>query len=380
MRPSLLLISHAYAALENRKKLQALAAHVDLVCVTSVIETHAVLGRSAADFDNESDAPSRRYELIRLPRLGHGITTFIYRGLGNIMRSRRFDVLLVENEPWAFVRWQSRLLAGLHQREALFGEFTWENVPRPGWKGTVLSLVYRAAAASTDFVIAGNQAAGKLFGISEEHLLVAPQIGVDLENHQPATPAARNTLREACGLPRDAIVVGYCGRFAEEKGLRELVQASEEVGGLHLTMLGSGALESWLREEASKKPWLHLLPPRTHSEIPDFLRCLDVFVLASKPVRSMKLCWEEQFGHVLIEAMACGVATLGARSGAIPEVLADDAALFPSGDATTLAQRLREVKQGSDLATRQLQRVRDLFTHEAVASRWAGFIISKLHA
>ena len=39
MRPSLLLISHAYAALENRKKLQALAAHVDLVCVTSVIET-----------------------------------------------------------------------------------------------------------------------------------------------------------------------------------------------------------------------------------------------------------------------------------------------------------------------------------------------------
>jgi hypothetical protein len=38
------------------------------------------------------------------------------------------------------------------------------------------------------------------------------------------------------------------------------------------------------------------------------------------------------------------------------------------------------VKQGSDLATRQLQRVRDLFTHEAVASRWAGFIISKLHA
>jgi glycosyltransferase involved in cell wall biosynthesis len=145
-------------------------------------------------------------------------------------------------------------------------------------------------------------------------------------------------------------------------------------------MLGSGALESWLRDEASKKPWLHLLPPRTHSEIPDFLRCLDVFVLASKPVRSMKLCWEEQFGHVLIEAMACGVATLGARSGAIPEVLADDAALFPSGDATTLAQRLREVKQGSDLATRQLQRVRDLFTHEAVASRWAGFIISKLHA
>lgn len=378
MRSSLLLISHAYAALENRKKLQALAAQVDLVCVTSQIETHTVLGRSAADFDNESDAPTRRYKLIRLPRIGRGITTFVYRGLGNVMRSRRFDVVLVENEPWAFVRWQSRLLAGLYQREALFGEFTWENVPRPGWKGMLLRLIYRAAAASTDFVIAGNQTAGRLFGISEEHLLVAPQIGVDLENHQPAALPARNALREACGLPRDAFLVGYCGRFAEEKGLRELVQACEEVGGLHLALLGSGALESWLRDEASMKPWLHLLPPRTHSEIPDFLRCLDVFVLASKPVRSMKLCWEEQFGHVLIEAMACGIATLGARSGAIPEVLGDDAAIFPSGNATTLAQRLREVKQGSDLATRQLQRVRDLFTHDAIAARWAGFIHQRM--
>ncbi len=92
----------------------------------------------------------------------------------------------------------------------------------------------------------------------------------------------------------------------------------------------------------------------------------------------MKLGGEEQFGHVLIEAMACGVATLGSRSGAIPEVLADDAALFPSGDATTLAQHLREVKQGSDLATRQLQRVRDLITHDAVAARWAGFVHQRM--
>jgi glycosyltransferase involved in cell wall biosynthesis len=378
MRPSLLLISHAYAALENRKKLQALAAHVDLVCVTSGMETHAVLGRSAADFDNESDAPARRYELIRLPRIGRGITTFIYAGLGGILRSRRFDAVLVENEPWAFVRWQARLLAGRYQRSALFGEFTWENVPRPGWKGLLLRFIYRAAAATTDLVIAGNQAAGGLFGVPRDRLLVAPQIGVDLESHQPAPPRDRDALREACGLPRDAFIVGYCGRFAPEKGLVELVQACEETGGLHLAVLGSGVLEPWLRDEAARKPWLHLLPPRTHSEIPAFLRCLDVFVLASKPVRSMKLCWEEQFGHVLIEAMACGVATLGSRSGAIPEVLGDDAALFPPGDAITLAQRLREVRKDPELPGRQRQRVRDLFTHEAVAGRWAGFIHSRL--
>ena len=84
MRPVLLLIGHTYAALENRKKIQALAAHFDLVCVTSTIEQHLVLGRPSSDFDNDSDAPARNYQLIRLPRSGQTSTTFHYSGLSTV--------------------------------------------------------------------------------------------------------------------------------------------------------------------------------------------------------------------------------------------------------------------------------------------------------
>lgn len=383
MRPCLLLVSHAYAALENRKKLQALAQHFDLVCVTSTIEQRVILGRNAADFDNDSDAGSRSYQLIRLPRRGSTDTTFRYAGLATVMRSRRFDVVLVENEPWAVVCWQARIWKTLLQSKALFGEFTWENVERPGWKGFVLARIYRCMTATTDFIIAGNQAASQLVqkhGARNENVFVAPQLGVDLANHQPTSPAERDELRKAQGLPPDTFIIGYCGRLTGEKGIRELFQACDDLGNVHLALLGSGALESWLKEQQQTRPWLHLLPPRPHFEIPAFLRCLDAFVLASKPVRTMQLCWEEQFGHVLIEAMACGVTTLGSSSGAIPEVIGHDDAIFPHGDAKTLADRIRRVMNDSTLAQTQLERTRMFYTHDAVAALWAGFIQQKLAA
>ncbi|OYW76673.1 MAG: hypothetical protein B7Z37_07680 [Verrucomicrobia bacterium 12-59-8] len=383
MRPCLLLISHTYAALENRKKLQSLAIHFDLVCVTSVIEQGMVMGRPAADFDNDSDAPTRNYRLIRLPCRGQTTTTFFYVGLAAVMGSRRFDVVLVENEPWACVCWQARIWKSLLQRHALFGEFTWENVERLGWKGFILDPIYRAMTATTDFIIAGNQAASQLVqrhGARADDVLVAPQLGVDLANHQPASSAERVALRQGCGLPADAFIVGYCGRLTEEKGLHELLQACEALQGVHLAILGSGRLESWLKEQQQTRPWLHLLPPRPHFEIPAFLRSLNVFVLASKPVRTMAICWEEQFGHVLIEAMACGVTTLGSSSGAIPEVIGFKAALFPCSDAHALAERIRGVMGGSTIAQSQYERTRMLYTHDAVAAQWATFIQHQLAA
>ncbi len=383
MRPCLLLISHAYAALENRKKLQALAQHFDLVCVTSTIEQRVILGRKASDFDNDNDAGARNYQLVRCPRRGSSDTTFRYAGLATVMRSRRFDVVLVENEPWAVVCWQARFWKSLLQPKALFGEFTWENVERPGWKGFILARIYRCMTATTDFIIAGNQAASQLVqkrGAHSNNVLVAPQLGVDLANHQPASPSERDELRKAQGLPSDTFIIGYCGRLTEEKGIRELFQACDDLGSVHLALLGSGALEPWHKEQQQTRPWLHLLPPRPHFEIPAFLRCLDVFVLASKPVRTMQLCWEEQFGHVLIEAMACGVTTLGSSSGAIPEVIGHDDAIFPHGDSKTLADRIRRVMNDSTLAQSQLERTRMFYTHDAVAALWAGFIQQKLAA
>ena len=42
--------------------------------------------------------------------------------------------------------------------------------------------------------------------------------------------------------------------------------------------------------------------------------------------------WKEQFGRVLIEAMASGVPVIGSDSGAIPDVIGQAGLIFPEGD------------------------------------------------
>ena len=51
--------------------------------------------------------------------------------------------------------------------------------------------------------------------------------------------------------------------------------------------------------------------------------------------------WKEQFGRVLIEAMALGVPVIGSDSGEIPWVIGDAGLVFPEGNSAVLRERLR---------------------------------------
>ena len=130
MKPRVLLVGTAYAIREHRKKLELLAGHFDLTCVTA---------RECRGFDwvETADAESPGpYRLAALPIAGAASagTRCWYRGMTAVFRDGRYDLIFVENEPWGVLRWQSWLLKTLFQRKAVFGEFTWENILRGGWK------------------------------------------------------------------------------------------------------------------------------------------------------------------------------------------------------------------------------------------------------
>ncbi len=58
------------------------------------------------------------------------------------------------------------------------------------------------------------------------------------------------------------------------------------------------------------------VPPE---RVPGLLHQLDVLVLPSRT----RANWTEQFGRILVEAMACEVAVVGSSSGEIPNVIGD---------------------------------------------------------
>jgi glycosyltransferase involved in cell wall biosynthesis len=99
------------------------------------------------------------------------------------------------------------------------------------------------------------------------------------------------------------------------------------------------------------------------------MNALDVLVLPSRTTPR----WKEQFGRVIIEALACATPVIGSDSGAIPEVIGEAGLVFPEGNALALANAINTLHD-SPAERRRLgalgrRRVRDHFTWRRVAEQ-----------
>src|SRR5439155_17522816 len=73
--------------------------------------------------------------------------------------------------------------------------------------------------------------------------------------------------------------------------------------------------------------------------VPDYFHQIDILVIPTETTKRIR----EQFGRVIVEAMASGVPVVGSTCGAIPEVIGDAGSVIPEGDAPALASALRRL-------------------------------------
>lgn len=348
IKKKLLVCGYTYGVPQNRGKIRHLARHFDLKLVCVRFEDQEVFGQAAESI--HAGDPGEDFPMVRLSRFPRtkNETRFLLRGLSAEIERFQPDIILCESEPWSMLRWQCWLARKVHCPKAIFVEFSWENLPRSGIKGPILRALYKAAALTGDKFICGNNGAAHLLraaGVPSENLMVTGQMGVEAEDYKPQTESERRGWKRLHGMPEEVLTIGFCGRFVREKGIRDLVESMDELvtrhPGLCLALLGGGELASELEQLARTRPWLRLLPSVPHDKVPEVLVHFDILVLPSiARYKGGKKVWEEQFGHVLIEAMAAGVLTIGSDSGGIPEVLGDPEVTFRAGDVSSLTKTL----------------------------------------
>ena len=375
----IIVASHTYIVDLNREKFRALARLQPNIEVTIVVPKrwrpggvqNKIIESQYLDEGNFKVVP-----IYNFSQNNQGLLTFGW-DLVSLLKTFKPDIIQVEQGSKALTYSQFITLNNLLGLKAKNIFFTWWNLPYD--LKFPVSLLEGYNLKYTDGIVVGNQDGKDILRQKgyNKPIEVMPQLGID---EQLFKPEPQPELKAELGIKPDEFVVGFVGRFVEEKGLITLAKA---LSGLKeypwkWVLLGRGELRSQLLEIAEKfgfQDRLILIESVPHDQVQRYINLMNTLVLPSETTYKFKTLtaagWKEQFGHVLIEAMACQVPVIGSDSGEIPHVIADTGLIFPEGNDQALQNSLKQLMTNPELA-KQLgekgyQRAMTQYTNRALA-------------
>jgi glycosyltransferase involved in cell wall biosynthesis len=286
-------------------------------------------------------------QVSRLPRSRRRrlrkVSYAVALGCWLIVRGRRFDIwhihLASRQADWAV------LLGGLLRRptyvKVASGGETGEIRlgQRSAWMTRRIGLLRAGRVqALTDEIAAELQAVG----VRPDRIVRIPN-GLDLSIFRPADASSRRAMRRKLGLPFGPPVILYTGRFAEYKGVGDLLRAWPDValraGGV-LVLVGARGWED--RPLALPVDGPRVVSRRWTSDIVEYLQSADVFVYPSH---------QDGMSNALLEAMACGLPSVATSIPAVEGLLEHErnALLIPPFAPAELSAALLRVLHDEQL-------------------------------
>ncbi|MBI4610685.1 MAG: glycosyltransferase family 4 protein [Candidatus Rokubacteria bacterium] len=191
-------------------------------------------------------------------------------------------------------------------------------------------------------------------GVSAAKVIAVPA-GVDLNDFTPGPGGER--VRVELGLTSP--VIGSVAMFRGSKGHQYLLEAFEivlrEFPTARLLLVGDGIRRAWVESLVGERKLSRaVMFTGFRPDVPDLLRALDCFVLAS--VRT------EGVPQSLLQALATEIPVVASSVGGVPEVLEHEVTglLVPSGDPQRLAAALLATLREPELARRRAKAGREL--------------------
>ena len=352
----LLTIGHSYVVGQNRRLADEMArvGRGDWTVTAAAPESYA------GDLRHITLEPvaGEACALVPLPtHLDRSPHLMFYGGLRALM-AQPWDVVHCWEEPYVAAAAQIASMAPPH---AAFVFATFQNLLKdypPPFNWMERKVLRRATGW-----IAFGQSVHETQMARPGYARIASRVispGVDTRAFAPAA-ASRARVRDERGWDDSIPVVGFTGRFVPEKGIDVLTRALQRLTTpWRALFVGGGPGVGTLREFAAAHPGrVSIATNILHDDMPAYYNAMDVLCAPSQTTAG----WREQFGRMLIEAMACGVPVLASRSGEIPHVLADAGMLLPENDESAwvkaLTRALGDARARRDLADRGLRRAPD---------------------
>ncbi len=238
------------------------------------------------------------------------------------------DILYTSIEPNLLTTYfNSRLAKKLGLKHVFF---TWQNVAYDarlkGIKLWITERIIKWTVQNSAGAICGNHKAAEILKKyvtrSDFKILVAPISGVDIEGFRPDI---QSDFRQKHGI-EDKTVLTFAGAFDERKGIKTLLAAFSEAlkkaSDLHLVMIGTGPLESYIRDFVGQNEMqnnITAIPWLPNEQLPGVFVGSDIFIHPSEPYAG----WEEQFGYSIAEASASCLPVISTKTGSIGEIVLD---------------------------------------------------------
>lgn len=260
--------------------------------------------------------------------------------------TQRFDVIDVHEEPASLAAFELRLLSRLRHGRVPMLMYGAQNLEkRYPWP---FRWIERHSFRRIAAVYPCNRAAGDIFRRRGFRGLVRVlPLGVSVDAVAPMPPAKFDAAYSG------RVVIGYVGRLEEYKGVQVLLRALARLPERFcLDAVGDGGHRAELEALALSLGVADRVKFLGHRSQHDVNRMYADFDLLAVPSQT-RPNWVEQFGRIVVEAMAAGVPMVVADSGSLPEVAAGVAVVVPESDDERWAAAIRDLSDDASERSRR---------------------------
>lgn len=149
------------------------------------------------------------------------------------------------------------------------------------------------------------------------------------------SPVSIESLRQKLNWD-DKFAVLFVGRFIPIKGMGLLIECAKKFSNnVIFAFIGDGPMAESLKNECSKNKNTVFIGKIPNDMLPEYYSAADVFAVPS--------LYEEGFGRVIIESIACGTPVIASNKGGIPEAVDSSVGILIEPNADNFARSIQKL-------------------------------------